>query len=581
MQSPWRPSRFALLGSLFLGTAALSACATPLTIPPGETVPGDDTAGSAGSGGEGGSAGSSAGSGGEGGSAGSGTSGSAGEGGTAGAAGEGGSSGTAGEAGSAGSGGSSGAAGEGGGAGSAGNGGSGGSAGSDAFGGSAGEGGAGNSGEGGADPFGGAGGSSGTSGNGGNGGSAGSGDDIPDGPPGSFYKINEIYVDRALLGDWAEWVEIMTEPGASVNHIRLRHYGVTGGAWKLKFDVAVGSAGDVALTNGLWSIGGAKSPSKATASIASPENWGMSEAGTLQLYNETTSELLDVVAWGSVPSGNTPDWPFTSVEGPPVDFGPSGDKTISLARRAGAADTDDNAADFCIQTSSANVPNATTCAGEEPGEGGSGGASGAGGSAGSGGSAGVGGNAGAGGSEPAITITYRALINEIFVDRQVKGDKYEWVEILTTPGASMKGIKLRYYSVSGGAWKQQFDVAIGGDDDVALANGTWSVGGILSPSKAAVSIASPDNWGMSEAGALQLYDELKSELLDVVAWGNVPSSNTPEWPWISGQGASIPFGSGDNTISLARKLDQNTGDNAADFCIQSTSANKPNNSTCK
>jgi len=165
--------------------------------------------------------------------------------------------------------------------------------------------------------------------------------------------INEIYVANDGEGDNAEYVELRGTAGAALAGLTLRLLDNTG---KVKYQVAVSAPGDKFPADGLWAVGGGLANVNYMISIS---NWGLdNERGAVQLVRGS-DELLDVVGWakatadaGTLPSPATP--PLSTGEGKPATI-----PTIAkraFGRKANAADTNDNAADFCSMVKSTSGP---------------------------------------------------------------------------------------------------------------------------------------------------------------------------------------------------------------------------------
>ncbi len=174
--------------------------------------------------------------------------------------------------------------------------------------------------------------------------------------------INEIYVDTILDGDAAEFVELRADPGSAVDDLKLRIIYPNG---KVKYEVAVGNAGDKVGATGLWVVGGNRldklnvtSRVDRQLSIAS---WGLDYPGAVQLVRGTT--LLDVVGFsdtpdaGGVPADPSLSPPTATVETkaatiPDNSGAGTTTKRKSFGRKAGAADSNDNSKDFCTMEAS-------------------------------------------------------------------------------------------------------------------------------------------------------------------------------------------------------------------------------------
>ena len=175
-----------------------------------------------------------------------------------------------------------------------------------------------------------------------------------DAAPSEEILINEIHVDIDGFGDGVEYVELRAAPGTLVGGLLLRVLDKTGG---VKTIVAVADVGETVGPTGFWVVGGAQTfrlgVSDRVDQVVPLANWGLdTDRGAVQLMRGST--LLDVVGWsetadaGAIPAPTAP--PTATGEG-----SPSRVPTIakhSFGRRSDAADTNDNAADFCSMAAS-------------------------------------------------------------------------------------------------------------------------------------------------------------------------------------------------------------------------------------
>ncbi|MBX3220543.1 MAG: hypothetical protein KF795_08500, partial [Labilithrix sp.] len=150
------------------------------------------------------------------------------------------------------------------------------------------------------------------------------------------------------------------EPGTPVHDLRLRLIDGTG---NVKYVVSVGMPGDVVGGTGYWVVGGTltfrlgvRDRVDRTVSL---NDWGLETSrGAVQLVRGST--LLDVVGWSSDPGvgpvAEPSSPPKATVEGSvaaiPTIQKTSGKPAHSFGRRANAADTGDNRADFCSMVAS-------------------------------------------------------------------------------------------------------------------------------------------------------------------------------------------------------------------------------------
>lgn len=173
-------------------------------------------------------------------------------------------------------------------------------------------------------------------------------------------QINELYIDTLVDGDGTEFVELRGAPGTPVDDLKLRLVHADG---KVKYEVPVGVVGDKLDVNGLWVVGGATTFKLNVGGrvdrIVSLSGWGLDSPGAVQVVRGTT--LLDVVGYdedpdaGALPPLTLP--PTATFEGAialvPDNRGAGpGTKRKTLGRKTGAADTNNNRADFCTMEGS-------------------------------------------------------------------------------------------------------------------------------------------------------------------------------------------------------------------------------------
>jgi hypothetical protein len=182
----------------------------------------------------------------------------------------------------------------------------------------------------------------------------------PDAPNVAPVQINEIYVDNDGLGDGAEYVELRAAVGTPVDDLKLRLLHADG---QVKYEVTVGEAGAKFGMNGLWVVGGGSTfklnVQEHIDKTVALGTWGLDNArGAVQLVRGTT--LLDVVGYGTdadagalAPPASPPlatvEGSIAKVPNAPIPPTPPATKNKGSAfgRKTGAADTNDNRADFC------------------------------------------------------------------------------------------------------------------------------------------------------------------------------------------------------------------------------------------
>jgi len=178
-------------------------------------------------------------------------------------------------------------------------------------------------------------------------------------------QINELYVDQILDGDGAEFVELRAAPGTPMDDLKLRLIKSNG---EVRYEVAAGLAGDKVGVSGLWVIGTSQSyklyatPSRVDRTI-SVSTWGLDSPGAVQVVRGTT--LLDVVGFNDEPDGGavpaTMQAPSATVEGKTALVPDNQDTTKfgtrkTFGRKEGAADTNNNAVDFCKMLATPGYP---------------------------------------------------------------------------------------------------------------------------------------------------------------------------------------------------------------------------------
>ncbi len=173
----------------------------------------------------------------------------------------------------------------------------------------------------------------------------------PPGPSPADVRIQELYVDHDGLGDGAEYVELRGAPGTPVDSLRLRLIDDVG---NLDYEVPVGEAGAVIGASGTWVVAGPQTfrlgVTDRVDQTVQITQWGIANGrGAIQLVRGANRELLDVVGYVNDPdAGAVPppvSTPKATSEGLPAIV-----PTIAkraLGRKAAAADTNDNRADFC------------------------------------------------------------------------------------------------------------------------------------------------------------------------------------------------------------------------------------------
>lgn len=160
-------------------------------------------------------------------------------------------------------------------------------------------------------------------------------------------------------------------------------------------------------------------------------------------------------------------------------------------------------------------------------------------------------------------------INEVYVDRDLSGDRVEYVELSGPIGEPLAGLFLKLLGPDGGTL---YDLAVTADDAGLIGGtGTWVVGGSLANGRVDQQY-SLNTWGLdNSSGGVQLVKRTGApEIIDTLGYGGV---NTIEGPPLT-----LPTVAGD---SLGRRvLTADSNSNTADFCVQNDSCGAPNN-VCK
>mgnify|MGYP001156628004 CR=1 FL=1 len=185
-------------------------------------------------------------------------------------------------------------------------------------------------------------------------------DSAVDASPPSSIHISEIFVALAMQGNMEEWVEISAPPETKLDGLMLRHY-----RWESAskptvavFDLPIADSGEKMPAKGLWVVGGAMANNTDKFYLAS-DNFGLADsAGSLQLYRNSTKELLDAVGYGLAQPAQAPEAPYTTMFLSPAPLGAEGTTDRSTGRRSVSAPAN-NALDFCLQIPTPGSSNAS------------------------------------------------------------------------------------------------------------------------------------------------------------------------------------------------------------------------------
>lgn len=179
-------------------------------------------------------------------------------------------------------------------------------------------------------------------------------DTSTDAGPASAARIHEVYVDRAVEGDGVEFVEIAAPAGTAIGGLWLRVLDATGTPY---FNLRVADAGTLMKASGYWVVGwsGAAKSDKGY----SLTEWGLPGAGgSVQLvrYDGATPVLVDVVGYGTAPA-TTATEPKKTIEGTAAALPAGGSTGKTIGRKSVPGDSDNNATDFCVMSSTPGAAN--------------------------------------------------------------------------------------------------------------------------------------------------------------------------------------------------------------------------------
>jgi hypothetical protein len=168
-----------------------------------------------------------------------------------------------------------------------------------------------------------------------------------------------------------------------------------------------------------------------------------------------------------------------------------------------------------------------------------------------------------------------ARIHEVYVDRNLEGDKVEFVEIAAPPGTPLENLWLRVLDKTGAP---VFNLRVADAGKAMTAKGYWVVGTSFSASDKPYALS---EWGLpNDGGSIQLnrLDGAVTTLVDVVGYGAVPTTTSVSAPTrlVEGTGATLPAsGSTGKTIGRT-SMPGDTDDNAKDFCVMTATPGAAN-----
>lgn len=168
-----------------------------------------------------------------------------------------------------------------------------------------------------------------------------------------------------------------------------------------------------------------------------------------------------------------------------------------------------------------------------------------------------------------------ARIHEVYLDRDLEGDKVEFIEISGPAGVALDALRLRVINPDGSV---KLDLAVADAGATMPANGLWVVG--TSFTSNVDKIYGIGAWGLpSDSGAIQLTrnDGILQELLDVVGYGALATAPAAEpKAVVEGTVAAVPA-SGSTGKTIGRKsVPGDTNANATDFCVMNATPGAAN-----
>lgn len=188
-------------------------------------------------------------------------------------------------------------------------------------------------------------------------------DAMPDAAVAAF-RIEEVGLDLDVDGANTEFVEITGEPGASLDDLAIRVIAADG--TETSTYALSETAGTTMPSDGHWVIGGAVVTGVDQIYAVAQDDWDLDgTAGAIQLLDTSgaTPVLLDVVGYSfsgtAVTAAGNLSAPTETVEGSAENISTGAASDNGIGRAAAAADTNDNAADFCLQAKTPGAANGT------------------------------------------------------------------------------------------------------------------------------------------------------------------------------------------------------------------------------
>jgi hypothetical protein len=168
----------------------------------------------------------------------------------------------------------------------------------------------------------------------------------------------------------------------------------------------------------------------------------------------------------------------------------------------------------------------------------------------------------------------KARIHEVYVDRNLEGDKVEFVEIAAPVGTPLENLWLRHIDDKGAAI---FELRVADAGMKMKASGFWVVGTSF---VTAVDKTHPlTAWGLTNAGgSIQLLrKDIAMTVVDVVGYGTAPATAAMDpKKTIEGTAAALPA-SGSTGKTIGRKaVPGDTDNNSTDFCTMAATPGAAN-----
>lgn len=170
-----------------------------------------------------------------------------------------------------------------------------------------------------------------------------------------------------------------------------------------------------------------------------------------------------------------------------------------------------------------------------------------------------------------------ARIHEVYVDRNLEGDKVEFVEIAAPAGTPLDALWLRVFDKTGAL---VFNLRVADTGVTMKSSGYWVVGTSWTAPDKTYSLT---EWGLpNDGGSIQLnrLDGATNTLIDVVGYGTTPTSTSASDPkkLVEGTAATLPASGSTNKTIGRKSVPGDTDDNATDFCVMTATPGAANGS---